>query len=132
MDDFYPGIGVSKKWKESSCVLLVSVLAVFWYQNHYWYRTFPSNSMNVRTSIGIGIRVSVKHLLRSNHCKTFDMIKKTLKTSTGWHATTLKALSLIMVIFKLELLCQMFRPKLKVGKLKSTHSRSLVVILIHV
>ena len=64
-------------------ILLVSVLAVFWYQNRYWYRTFPSNGMNVRTSIGISIRVSVEHLLRSNHCKTFDMIKKTLKTSTG-------------------------------------------------
>ena len=96
-------------------ILLVSVLAVFWYQNRYWYRTFPSNGMNVRTSIGIGIRVSVEHLLRSNHCKTFDMIKKTLKTSTGWHATTLKALSLIMVIFKLELFSRMFRHKSEVG-----------------
>ena len=64
-------------------ILLVSVLAVFWYQNRYWYRTFHSNGINVCTSSGIGIRVLVEHLLRSNHCKTFDMIQKTLKTSTG-------------------------------------------------
>ena len=57
----YPGIGVSKKRKDSSGILLVSVLLFFWYQNRYQYRTIPSNVMNVRTSIDIGIWVSVKH-----------------------------------------------------------------------
>ena len=56
----YPAI-VIKKWKESSGILLVSVLSFFWYQNWYWYRTIPSNVMNVCTSIDIGIWVSVKH-----------------------------------------------------------------------
>ena len=56
----YPAI-VIKKWKESSGILLVSVLSFFWYQNRYQYRTIPSNVMNVRTSIDIGICVLVKH-----------------------------------------------------------------------
>ena len=56
-----PGIGVSKKRKESSGILLVSVLAFFWYQNQYRYRTLPSNGMNVRKSMVICILVSVEH-----------------------------------------------------------------------
>ena len=59
----YPGIGVSKKRKESSGILLVSVLAFFWYQNQYRDRTLPSNGMNVRKSIIICILVSVEHYL---------------------------------------------------------------------
>ena len=57
----YPGIGVSKKRKESSGILLVSVLAFFWYQNKYQYRTLPSNDMIVRKSIVICILISVEH-----------------------------------------------------------------------
>ena len=57
----YPGIGVNKKRKESSGVLLVSVLAFFWYQHQYRYITLPSKGMNVRKSIVICILVSVDH-----------------------------------------------------------------------
>ena len=82
----YPGIGVSKKRKQSSGILLVSVLAFFWYQNKYQYRTLPSNDMIVRKSIVICILVTVEQYLNEairENCKTLDIIQKTLKTSTG-------------------------------------------------
>ena len=73
---FYPGIGVSKKRKESSCILLLSVLAFFWYL--YW------QSFGIKIGIGIElfpimVFVQVSVLVFGYQLNTFDMIKKNTK-----------------------------------------------------
>ena len=57
----YPGIVVSKKWKEASGILLVSEMSFLWYQIWYRYRAILSYIMNVRASIDIGIWVLIEH-----------------------------------------------------------------------